>query len=156
MKILFLVDPLQNYVSDPLHLGVVRLLGQAQVIHYPPKPIFHDPSAKLWFLPQLPRMEKTELEIKDLLHDGFFDLVCIASHRREPLETFAQLYRPRKFPPVVFIDEGDDLGIRHDIAARYPLAVYFKRDYLWKMGCLWKDQWALLSTFHGNRDLFNR
>src|SRR5437868_9994535 len=67
MKILFLIDPLQNYVSDPLYVGLVRILGQDHVVHYPPKPIYYDPSAKLWFLPQMPKVEKTELEIKCLL-----------------------------------------------------------------------------------------
>lgn len=156
MKILFLVDPLQNYVSDPLYVGLVRVLGQTDVVHYPPKPIYHEPSAKLWFLPQFPRVEKTEREIKDLIEEGFFDVICIGSHRREPLDALARLYNPHKFPPIVFIDESDDLQIRHGIVARYPLALYFKRDYVWKMGRPWKDQWAFMSVFRGNKSLFHR
>lgn len=156
MKILFLIDPLQNYVSDPLYIGLVRILGQDHVVHYPPKPIYYDTSAKLWFLPQMPKVEKTELEIKCLLGEDFFDIVCISSHRQESLDAFARLYNPHKFPPIVFIDEGDDPHIRHDIAARYPLALYFKRDYVWKMGSPWKDRWGLVSTFRGNKKLFHR
>lgn len=156
MNILFLVDPLQNYVSDPLHLGLVRVLGRDRVIHYPPKPIYYDPSAKLWFLPQIPRVQKSEDEIKALLADRFFDMVCISSHRPEPLNAFMRLYDPSTCPPIVFIDEADDARIRFEIAHRYPLAVYFKRDYVWHMGTPWKHQWAKLAAFRGDRQLFAR
>ena len=83
-------------------------------MHYPPKPIYHDTAAKLWFLPQMPKVEKTELEIKSLLEEDFFDVVCIASHRQQSLDAFARLYNTHKFPPIVFVDEGDDPHIRHD------------------------------------------
>jgi hypothetical protein len=156
MNILFLVDPLQNYVSDPLHLGLVRILGQHRVMHYPPKAMYHDPSAKLWFLPQIPKVEKTEAEIKTLLAERFFDMVCISSHRQEPLDAFVRLYDPSTCPPIVFIDESDDARIRFEIAHRYPIAVYFKRDYVWNMGRAWKDPWARLVAFRGDRQLFAR
>lgn len=156
MRILFLVDPLQNYVSDPLYFGLVRLLGQESIVEYPSKAIFHDPSAKLWFLPQVPKVDRTEGEIRSLLEERFFDLVCVASPRPESLAALTQLYTPNRFPPIVFIDSADEQKIRHDVVARFPIRVYFKRDYVWGMGNRLQDVWELAWTFRGNRKLFDR
>jgi glycosyl transferase family 1 len=156
MRILFLVDPLQNYVSDPLYVGLVRLLGQESIVDYPSKAIFHDPSAKLWFLPQVPKEDRTEEDIRTLLEERFFDLVCVASPRPECLAVLARLYTPDRFPPIVFIDSGDETSIRHDVVQCYPLAVYFKRDYVWRMGSKLQDIWTLARTFRGYRNLYER
>jgi hypothetical protein len=155
MKILFLVDPLHNYVSDPLYFGLVRLLGQESIVDYPPKAIFHDPSAKLWFLPQVPKVDWTEEKIRSLLEERFFDLVCVASPRPESLAALTQLYTPNHFPPIVFIDSADEQKIRHDVVARFPIRVYFKRDYVWGMGNGLQDVWEVAWTFRGNRKLFD-
>jgi hypothetical protein len=56
----------------------------------------------------------------------------------------------------VFIDGADDAHIRHEVSTRYPLAVYFKRDYVWQMGSRWRDLSGLLWQFRGNRRLFDR
>ena len=156
MKILFLVDPRLNYVSDPIYVGLLRTLGAGSVIDYPRKSAFHDPAAKLWFLPQVDEQAYSEEKIRALLADKFFDIVCVASPRPESLATLARLYTPDRFPPIVFIDSGDDTSIRHDVVQRYPLAVYFKRDYIWKMGGKLHDLGALAWTFRGDRNLYER
>ncbi|MGH7206386.1 MAG: glycosyltransferase [Nitrospiraceae bacterium] len=156
MNILFLVDPLHNYVSDPLYLGLVRLLGQEHVVDFPSKAIFHDPLAKIWFLPQMPAATRSEEEIRSLLADGCFDIVCVASPRPESLAVLSQVFNPVRFPPIVFIDSSDDAKIRHDVVERYPIRVYFKRDYVWKLGSRLRDLGGLVWTFRGDRKLFAR
>jgi len=131
MKILFVVDQPQDLVSDPLYIGLVRLLGQEQVVDFPSKSIFHRPEAKRWFLPQVPDLGYSETKILDLLRDRAFDLVCIASHRAECLANVERLAQASPLPPLVYIDGADDSCIRHDVARRFPLAVYFKREYRW-------------------------
>ena len=156
MKILFLVDPRLNYVSDPLYVGLLRILGAGSVIDYPWKAVFHDPAAKLWFLPQVAGRAHSEEEIRTLLADKFFDLVCVASPRPESLAALDRLYMPDRFPPIVFIDSGDETAIRHDVVQRYPLALYFKRDYVWRMGSKLQDLGAVAWTFRGDRNLYER
>lgn len=156
MRILFLVDPLHNYVSDPLYVGLVRLLGQNCVVDFPSKAIFHDPAAKMWFLPQLPPLLYTEDEIRTQLLEGLFDLVCIASPRQACLETLERLFVPQRFPPIVFIDSSDASEIRHDIVSRYPIGLYFKRDHVWMTGHPWRDRCRQLVAFRGDRSLIAR
>ena len=156
MKILFLVDPRLNYVSDPLYIGLLRALGEDSVIDYPWKAAFHDPAAKLWFLPQVAGRAYSEEEIRTLLADKFFDLVCVASPRPESLTALKRLYTPDFFPPIVFIDSADDSNIRHDVVSRFPIRVYFKREYAWGMGSRLWDYWTLARIFRGGRKLFAR
>jgi hypothetical protein len=156
MKILFLVDPRLNYVSDPLYVGLLRTLGAGRVIDYPRKAAFHEPAAKLWFLPPMDEPAHSEEEIRALLADKCFDLVCVASPRPESLAALARFYTPERFPPIVFIDSGDETSIRHDVVRRYPLAVYFKRDHVWRMGSKLCDLGALVWTFRGDRSLYTR
>jgi hypothetical protein len=131
LKILFVGDQLKDLVSDPLYVGLVRTLGQRNVIDYPSKAILHTAGEKLWFLPQYPDLGYTEQEIRSMLNAGFFDLVCVTTPRPECLMAFEELYVGR-FPPIVFIDGADDPCIRHDVVDRFPLAGYFKREYVWK------------------------
>ena len=156
MRILFLVHPLQDYVSDPLYLGLVRLLGQENVVDYPSKAILHDPSAKLWFLPQIPARPHTEEEVQTLVADGFFDLVCLASFGPENLWTLSRLFNREKFPPIAYIDGADDVRIRHDVVRRYSVSVYFKRDYVCGVHGRASDFWAFARLFRLDRALFNR
>ena len=156
MNILYLTDDHLDYVSDPLYIGLSRLLGNASVVDYPYKASFHEPERKPWCLVQRPGRRHTRKEILDLLRDRHFDMVCLASFRPESLEECAVLHQHVPFPPMVFVDGSDDMDIRHDLVARYPIQVYFKRDYVWKMGGTLRDRYDLLRTFHGNRQLFER
>ena len=91
MKILFVVDQLQDLVSDPLYIGLVRLLGQEQVVDFPSKNIFHRREDKRWFLPQVPDLGYSETKIYVWLRGKAFDLVCGASHRSECLANVERL-----------------------------------------------------------------
>lgn len=156
MRILFLGDQHFDYVSDPLYIGLSRLLGNDRVLDYPYKRLYHDSEASNWYMVQRPGIRYGREEVQDLLADKKVDLVCIASFRPDCLEEIARLYGRVPFPPLVFIDGADDAHIRHDICRRFPLALYFKRDYIWGMGSWLMDVGRRVWHFRGNRRLFDR
>lgn len=156
MRILFLTDDALDYAADPLYVGLSRVLGNDQVVDYPYKRAFHDQDARLWCLAQRPGRRYSREEILDLLRDHAFDLVCLASFRRESIEECTRLFGQVPFPPMVFVDGEDGEAIRHDVAGWFPLRVYFKRDYAWGLGSRLRDFWALAWIFRGDRELFER
>ena len=156
MRILFLTDDALDYASDPLYVGLSRVLGSDRVVDYPYKRAFHDPEARLWCLSQCPGRRYSREEILDLLRDRYFDLVCLASFRQASLEECARLYGQVPFPPMVFVDGEDGPNLRHDVVGRFPIQVYFKRDYVWGLGSRARDFWARAWTFRGDRTLFER
>ncbi|MBI3810436.1 MAG: hypothetical protein HY284_08300 [Nitrospirae bacterium] len=151
MRILFLTDDALDYASDPMYVGLSRVLGNEQVVDYPYKRSFHDPEARVWCLAQRPGRRYGREEITDLLRERAFDLVCLASFRRESLDECARLYGQIPFPPMVFVDGEDGAHLRHDVVRRFPIRVYFKRDYVWKMGSRLRDLGAVAWTFRGDR-----
>ena len=156
MRILFLTDSHLDYVSDALYIGLSRVLGNNGVVDYPYKRAFHDPEGRVWCLAQRPGRRYSREEILDLLRDRAFDLVCLASFRRESIQECERLYGQIPFPPMVFVDGEDGAGIRHDVASRFPVRVYFKREFAWRSGSRLRDFGALAWAFRGNRALFER
>jgi hypothetical protein len=156
VRILYLGDQHFDYVSDPLYIGLSRVLGNERVLDYPYKRLYHDPDARNWYMVQRPGVRYQREEVLDLLRDKGVDLVCVASFRSDCLQELQQLYGRVPFPPLVFIDGADDGYIRHEVSTRYPFAIYFKRDYAWQMGSRWRDLSGLLWQFRGNRRLFDR
>jgi len=156
MRILFLTDDALDYASDPLYVGLSRLLGNERVVDYPYKRSFHDPEARVWYLAQRPGRRYSREELCDLLRDRMFDLVCLASFRNEAIDECARLFRQAPFPPMVFVDGEDGADLRHDVVAQFPIRVYFKRDYVWKMGSRVRDWGARAWTFRGDRTLYER
>ncbi len=156
MRILFLTDKHLDYTADALYIGLSRVLGGEQVVDYPYKPAFHDPASRPWYLVQRPGRRFSREEILDRLRDRYFDLVCLSSFRPDCLEECAELYAQAPFPPLVFVDGGDDAHIRHDVLGCYPMRVHFKRDYVWKKGNPLREFWDVLWTFRGDRRLLAR
>jgi hypothetical protein len=156
VRILFLGDDQFDYVSDPLYLGLSRVLGNERVLDYPYKPLYHDPQAKNWYLAQRPGVRRSREEVLDLLRDRAFDLVCLASFRSPCLDECARLHGRVPFPPMVFVDGADDCSIRHEVAARHPIGLYFKRDYIWSLGHPLRRMAARWWSFRGDRALFGR
>jgi glycosyl transferase family 1 len=156
VRILFLTDDALDYASDPLYVGLSRVLGDDRVVDYPYKRAFHDPEHRVWCLAQRPGRQFSREEILDLLRDRYFDLVCLASFRQASLEECARLYGWVPFPPMVFVDGEDGTHLRHDVVERFPVLVYFKRDYAWRMGHPLRDLGALAWTFRGDRKLFEQ
>jgi len=156
MQVLFLTDKHLDYVADPLYIGLSRVLGDEQVVDYPYKPAFHDPESRPWYLVQRPGQRFSREEILDRLRDRYFDLVCLSSFRQDCLDECAELYARAPFPPLVFVDGGDCAHIRHDVLGRYPIRLYFKRDYVWKKRNPVRQFWDVLWAFRGDRRLFAR
>ena len=156
MRILFLTAPTSNYVSDPLYVGLSRLLGHDKIIDYPYKPAYHDTDRKLWFLTQAPGRNYSREELIDLLAGQYFDFLCLSSFRKECMKEFEVLYSMVPCPPIVFIDEADDSRIRSEVPGRYPIQIYFKREFPWGKGCgIW--EWVQRRwDFKGSKDLFMR
>lgn len=156
MRILYLGDQHFDYLSDPLYIGLSRVLGNEYVVDYPYKRLYHEPADTNWYMVQRPGICYQREAVLDLLRDKSVDLVCVASFRSDCLHELQQIYGRVPFPPIVFIDGADDPHIRHEVCARYPLALYFKRDYVWQMGSRWRDLSGLLWQFRGDRRLFDR
>jgi hypothetical protein len=156
VRVLFLTEKHLDYVADPLYIGLSRVLGDEQVVDYPYKPAFHDPESRPWYLVQRPGRRFSREEILDRLRDRYFDLVCLSSFRQDCLDECAELYARVPFPPLVFVDGGDYADMRHDVLGRYPIRLYFKRDYVWKKGNPLREFWDVLWTFRGDRRLFAR
>src|SRR6185437_8842227 len=108
MRILFLTSDHLDYVSDPLYVGLSRVLGDGAVVEYPYKGSLHEPGRVPWCLVPTAGRPWTREEIVDRLRDKYFDMVCLASFRQECLEECAELYGKVPFPPMVFIDGSDD------------------------------------------------
>ena len=156
MRILFLTDDTLDVVSDPLYIGLSRILGDDHVVEYPYKGSYHDPDSRAWWLAQRSGRRYGREEIVDLLRDRAFDLVCLASFRRESIDECARLLEAVPFPPMVFVEGEDDPKIRYDVVARFPIQMYFKRDYVWGTGSKLRDLGAWWWIFRGNRELFER
>jgi hypothetical protein len=154
VRILFLTSDHLDYVSDPLYLGLSRVLGDDQVVDYPYKQSFHEPERTPWYLIPRPGRAYSREEILGLLADRSFDLVCLASFREECLEEYRQLGDRVTLPPTVFVDGEDGANIRHDVVRRHPIALYLKRDYVWRRNSPIRDWWVW--AFHGDRRLFDR
>jgi hypothetical protein len=132
------------------------VLGDDAVIEHPYKPSYHEPDKVPWYSRPRPGKRRSREEIEDLLRDRFFDLVCLGSFRSEGLEELRSLHERVQFPPLVFIDGADDVRIRHELVRRYPIRVYFKRDYVWKLGRPLRDLRDFWTRFRGDRALFDR
>lgn len=156
MRVLFLTDHHLDYAADALYVGLRRILGEGTVVDYPYKACFHEIGQVPWYLVPIAGRPWTREEILDRLRDKYFDLVCLASFRRESLDECAQLFGKVPFPPMVFVDGEDHAKIRHDVVERFPIEVYFKRDYVWRKGSRLRDLGALAWTFRGDRRLFER
>jgi hypothetical protein len=57
---------------------------------------------------------------------------------------------------MVFVDGADDARIRHEVVERYPIGIYFKRDYVWTMGNRVGDFVKRAWAFRGDWRLFAR
>lgn len=156
MRVLYLGDDAFDYVSDPLYVGLSRILGNDAVVDYPYKPLYHDEQARNWFMVQRPGIRYDRTQILDQVRAGLFDLACIASFRAPCVAECRALFSQATFPPTVFIDGSDDAIIRHEIVQQFPVGVYFKRDYLWDPANAVGRIRALGGAFRWNRRLLDR
>ena len=156
MKLLYLVDPGPDYLADQIYTGLCNVLGWEAVWDFPWKPAYHEPTAKIWYLPQNPGPRKTSEEILGGLASRAFDLVCLSSPRAAALGALEAMVGRVPLPPLVFMDGEDDARIRHGVLRRFPVALHFKRDYVWGAGGRRTGWLAWAVPFHGDRGLFAR
>ncbi len=156
MKILFITLPAPDHQTDQMYTGLCSLLGSNNVVDFPHKPTYHDPSAKVWFVPQSLSPSLSQEEVIERLHQREFSLICF-SPRSIALNTLNSLLHAKApMPPLVILDGEEDSRIRHDLLARYPIQLYFKRDYIWgTRNQIW-DFIDAAQSFRWNRSLFRR
>ncbi len=154
MKILYLTDPVPDYLADSIYYGLCRFLGPERVIDYPSKAAYHDATAREWFLPQIPGNARCEAEILDLLAAREIDLLVLSSPRRGGTTTLGTLAGRIALPPAVLIDGEDDCRVRRDLFRRWGFGLYFKREF--RLAWSKRGTWARLRSFGLDGELFRR
>jgi len=129
MRVLYLTDPQLNYLADQLFTGIWKVLGQENVIDYPHKPAYHDPSCKAWYLPQYTTSLFEKDTVIDLLREKAFDLAVLSAPRRNVIGTVQDLMENAKLPPLVLVDGEDDDRIRWNTFEELGCGLYFKREF---------------------------
>lgn len=130
MQILFLTDPVPDYLADLLYSGLVRVLGQESVVDFPLKPAYHDPEHRVHYIPQVRAHAFQEDDICGLLQAKRFDFVICSSPRPGALKSWKALRNRVLLPPVIFLDGEDDASIRVDVWKGIDAVLYFKRELL--------------------------
>jgi hypothetical protein len=156
-KILYLVDPMPDYLSDQIYYGLCKTIGSQNVVDFPSKPLYHDPLHKVSYFPQLPGQSYSDDDVIEMLASKVFDFVCLASPRPVNLETLRLLTKKIALPPLVIMDGEDDSRMRYDIAEAFEPRLYFKREYIWKNNRrvrYLKDSYNYIRSFHYNNNLF--
>ena len=156
MKIIFLTLPDPDHLTDQLHTGLCSILGHDNVVDFPSKQTYRDSSAKVWFVPQVLTDSTSQEEIIERLFQRQFSLLCFAPRpiALATLDCLQQSSAP--LPPLVLLDGEEDAYIRHELLARYPIQLYFKRDYVWgTRNQLW-DFLDAARSFQWNRSIYDK
>jgi hypothetical protein len=127
LRILFLANPVCDYLQDLLYHGLISILGPENVVELPRVERYHSapPSdttyPHLWFdVPEPPRtplreaVDAADAIVVGSLRDGIRDLVD-------------EILDLRSRPPVVFVDGEDDSDV---LAIVGRVDLYFKRELL--------------------------
>ncbi|MDA0738244.1 MAG: glycosyltransferase [Nitrospirae bacterium] len=157
MKILFITLPEYDHQTDQMYTGLCSILGTHNVVDFPPKSTYHDPSKKVWFVPQ--SLSSSSSSSKEDILEGLcqhqFSCICFAP-RPVALTTLDFLQKSKApLPPLILFDGEEDTRIRHELLARYPIRLYFKRDYAWGTRNRVWDFIDAARSFHWDRSLFN-
>jgi len=129
MKVLYLTDPQLDYLADQLFTGLWKVLGRENVIDYPYKPAYHDPSCKAWYLPQYTTCPCDKATILGLLREKAFDLAVMSAPRRNVIDAVQCLMANATLPPLVLVDGEDDDRLRLDTLEEFGCGLYFKREF---------------------------
>ncbi len=156
MKILFITLPAPDHQTDQLYTGLCSILSPENVIDFPPKPTYFDPSKKIWFVPQTSASPTSKEEVIEGLCQHKFSCICFAP-RPSALSVLDSLQTSGiPLPPLILLDGEEDTHIRHEFLTRYPIRLYFKRDYVWGTRNRVWDFIDAARSFHWNRSLFSR
>jgi hypothetical protein len=141
LKVLYLTDPGLDYLADQIYTGLCKVLGHGDIVDYPYKGSYHDPSVKTYWLPQNSGRCYEQEEIIALLQAHAFDLVVLSSPRHDSIAVLEALAAKASLPPLVFLDGEDDSRVRIDLFRRFNVALYFKREC--KLTAEWWRTWTI-------------
>lgn len=138
MKILYLCSSHFDYQQDLTYSGLVKVLGQENVIDYPWNPKFHI-SYKSY--PKNLGFSSFTLP-NPFLNFSAIDLVILASAKKDALAAYEKVLPKIIDKPIVFIDGGDlpeiggdfqrfNLGYEYQrILKKRPFDLVFKREFI--------------------------
>lgn len=157
MNVLYLTDPAPDYLADQIYDGLCSLLEWKNVIDFPLKRLYHEPSAQGSALTQNAGHDLTADDVTSMIRERRFDMAVVSSPRKGPLEAFRLLTRQGNGTPVVLLDGEDDGRIRTDVADVVGAGLYFKREYKKPAAGLWGEEgWVRPATFSGDSRLEGR
>jgi len=128
MRIVFLANPVHDYLQDVVFHGLASLLGPENVEEFPPLERYHSgpppgtPYPFVWF--DFPEPHRSS-SLREALHDA--DAVVIGSLRSGIRALVDEVLAARPRPPVAFLDGEDD---RFVLGVRPHVDLYFKREIL--------------------------
>jgi len=139
VKTLFLNSSSFDYQQDLTYSGLVKVLGNANVIDYPWNPKFH-----LGYKRYPKNLGYSGLTLPKLFRDSFddIDLVIVGSAKNDVLQTYAGILPKISGKPVLLLDGGDRAEIGGDfyrlgsgneyeeICRKRPFDLVLKREYL--------------------------
>ena len=128
MRVLFLTDPVPDYLADLLYIGLSRVLGSESVIDFPSKATYHRPEHRVHYIPQLTPHSYQDEDIVASVREGKFDFAVVSSPRPGAMAALEALKRRVPMPPVILFDGEDDSAIREDAWKDSQAALYFKRE----------------------------
>lgn len=154
MKVLYLDHPEADFLAAVLYLGLQQELGEGSVVEYPYKPSYHgkthhypsshvcdpfpgqDPNgttSPFAWMPDLPGADWGEEKVVSALQRLEFDLVVVASPRRNntrAAKRLCDLVGRSRMPTIVLCDGEDYSDMRWDLCDLLAPHVYFKRELL--------------------------
>jgi len=139
MKILYICSLHFDYLQDLTYSGLVKVLGKKNVVDYPWNPKFNLPVK-----PYPKNLGFSSLSLRLPLINNFknFDLVILASAKKDALAAYSKILPTIINKPILFIDGGDfpkiggdfyryNLGsIFEDILKKRPFDIILKREYI--------------------------
>ncbi len=139
MKILFICSTGFDYSQDLAYGGLVKILGQQNVVDHPWNIKYHLP------LKDYPKnLGYTSFSLRLPLFGNFnqFDLVILGSAKPDALHTYSKILSSIKNKPVIFIDGGDEQQTGGDfyrlnagneyeaVIKQKPFDIILKREYI--------------------------
>lgn len=139
-KFLYINSRYTDYQQDLIYSGLTNVIGKENVIDYPWNPKFHLPY-KVY--PKNMGYSSFSLpKPRAFFNTGDFDIVILASAKKDALETYAKLLSRIKDKPIFFLDGGDrsDIGgdfhrlnagvLYEETVKQRPFDFIFKREYV--------------------------
>jgi hypothetical protein len=127
VRIVFLANPVHDYLQDSVFHGLVSILGPGNVVEYPPLERYHSPAPPdtphphLWF----PFPESSRASLRDLV--DWADWIVIGSLRSGVRAAVGEVLALRRRPPIALLDGEDEIFV---LRAVTRVDRYFKREIL--------------------------